>query len=90
MYISIYSAGKVSIFYDGQSPSLEDIYIATALYNPDNRTFSIQSADVSGVKPHPFIAEEKPDLFRNSYIAINSAWKSQESEGYPLRMFVLI
>lgn len=79
----------MSIFYDEESPSLEDIYIATALYNPTKRTFSIQSADVSGVRPHPFIAEEKPDLFRNSYIAINSAWRNQNSEGYPLRMFVL-
>lgn len=76
MYALLYSAGKVSIFYDMEAPSLEDIYIATALYNPNDKTFSIQSADVSGVRPHPFIAEEKPDLFRNSYIAINSAWRN--------------
>jgi len=55
---------------DKKELAMENIYIASLVFDPLNKIFKIQSADVSGVQPHPYIRQEHPDIFRNSYIVI--------------------
>ena len=58
---------------DKRELPMENIYIASIQVQEekDKKTFHIQSADVSGVKPHPFLQEQHPDIFRNSYIVVD-------------------
>lgn len=63
---------------------MENIYICSVNFNPLTKEFKIQSADVSGVQPHPFLRNEHPDIFRNSYLVIRDFEKEEGIEGYPL------
>ncbi len=49
---------------------MDYIYIASVFVNQQDKTFWIQSADVSKVEPHPYIRQEHPDIFRNSYLVV--------------------
>ena len=55
---------------------MENIYIASITVDKDKK-YSLQSADVSGVLPHPFLREQHPDIFRNSYIVVNDFEKDE-------------
>ena len=46
----------------------ESIYIATVIIDREKNDYRIQSANVSGVLPHPIIREDHPDLFNNSFL----------------------
>lgn len=53
-----------------KEPPMENIYIASIVFNKDTKQFRVQSADASGVLPHPYIRQEHPDIFRNSFIVL--------------------
>lgn len=55
---------------------MENIYIASITVDKDKK-YSLQSADASGVLPHPFLREQHPDIFRNSYIVVNDFEKDE-------------
>jgi hypothetical protein len=40
---------------DTKELPMENIYICSIVFDPINKTFKIQSADVSNVLPHPFL-----------------------------------
>lgn len=63
---------KTLIVYedDKKEPPMENIYIASIHVDPNSKAFWIQSADSSGVQPHPFIRQQHPDIFRNSYVVV--------------------
>lgn len=77
---------KTYIQYEEDTKELpmENIYICSIAFNPTNKTFKIQSADVTGVQPHPFLRNEHPDIFRNSYLVIRDFEKDEGIEGFPL------
>lgn len=49
---------------------MENVYICSMVFKQDKNSYWIQSADVSGIEPHPMLKEEHPDLFRNSYLVL--------------------
>ena len=51
MYMVAYLAMKTLVVDEDKEPSMEHIYIASILVDPLKKTFYLQSADVSGVKP---------------------------------------
>jgi hypothetical protein len=63
---------------------MENIYIASIFVDPNTKTFWIQSADASGVQPHPYIRQQHPDIFRNSYVVVGDFEKDPGNEGFPL------
>lgn len=63
---------------------MENIYICSVFLDEEKKKFRIQSADISGVLPHPFLRSEHPDIFRNSYVVIRDFDKDEGNEGYPL------
>jgi len=42
------------------------------------------------VLPHPYIRQEHPDIFRNSFIVLKDFEKDPGNEGYPLCNLFLI
>ena len=52
---------------------MENIYIASiaVTQEKENKLFFLQSADVSKVEPHPFLQQQHPDIFRNSYVVVD-------------------
>jgi hypothetical protein len=69
---------------DTRELPMENIYICSIFFDKENRSFHIQSADVSGVQPHPVLRADHPDIFRNSYLVIRDFEKDEGVEGYPL------
>jgi hypothetical protein len=63
---------------------MENIYIASIHVEPATKAFSLQPADVTGVQPHPFLREQHPDIFRNSYLVLDEFEKIPGCEGFPL------
>lgn len=55
---------------DHKEMPMENIYICSVIFDQQHGRFRVQSADVSGVQPHPFIRDEYPDIFRNSYLVL--------------------
>lgn len=64
---------------------MENIYISSLVFDKNIEKYFIQSADVSGVEPHPLLKEEHPDLFRNSYLVLRDYLTAPNTEGYPLK-----
>ena len=64
---------KTIIVYEDDKRELpmENIYIASIFVDQEKKTFYIQSADVTQVKPHPFLQEQHPDIFRNAYVVVD-------------------
>jgi hypothetical protein len=48
---------KTYIQYEEDTKELpmENIYICSIAFDPNTKIFKIQSADVTGVQPHPFL-----------------------------------
>lgn len=69
---------------DNRELPMENIYICSIFFDKENRSFHIQSADVSGVQPHPVLRADHPDIFRNAYLVIRDFEKDEGIEGYPL------
>ncbi len=67
---------------------MENIYIASIFVDPNTKAFWIQSADSSGVQPHPFIRQQHPDIFRNAYVVVGDFEKDPGNEGFPLGILV--
>jgi hypothetical protein len=63
---------------------MEYIYIASIVYDEEQKQYRVQSADVSGVQPHPYICQEQPEYYRNSHLVIADLYKEAGLEGYPL------
>lgn len=58
---------------------MENIYIASISVDPNTKTFKIQSADNTGIMPHPYIRNEHPDIFRNSFLVVDDLEKDPGS-----------
>jgi hypothetical protein len=69
---------------------MENIYICSIFFDKENRSFHIQSADISGVEPHPILRTDHPDIFRNSYLVLRDFEKDEGVEGYPLCISLFI
>lgn len=70
---------KTYIQYEEDTKELpmENIYICSVHFDPNTKIFKIQSADVTGVLPHPFLRNEHPDIFRNSYLVLRDFEKDE-------------
>lgn len=70
---------KTYIQYEDDTKDLpmENIYICSVNFDPKTKIFKIQSADITGVQPHPFLRNEHPDIFRNSYLVIRDFEKDE-------------